>query len=169
MKKAIKIWKQMQPMMEEVKKRSLDYIRAELEKADDNYISFVDEEGEPIGGDSLCVTYDGGHHPEYASNAFNMVKGVYLKYHEGRKQTLIMLDTEDDDEYYIGNIDWDEIYSVALFLYNIMAKIKYYCPECGHEFVQGEGNFNYDTALIDFECAECGWSGNEYQAKNDEE
>lgn len=169
MKKAIKIWKQMQPMIGEVKKRSLDYIRAELEKADDNYISFVDEEGEPIGGDSLCVTYDGGHHPEYASNAFNMVKGVYLKYHEGRKQTLIMLDTEDDDEYWIGNVNFDEIYSVALFLYNIMAKIKYYCPECGHEFVQGEGKFNYDTALIDFECAECGWSGNEYQAKNDEE
>ena len=120
MEKAIKIWQQMQPMMEEVKKRSLDYIRAELEKADDNYISFVDDEGEPIGGDSLCVTYDGGHHPEYASNAFNMVKGVYLKYHEGRKQTLIMLDTEDDDEYYIGNINWDEIYSVALFLYNLM-------------------------------------------------
>ena len=109
----------MRPMIEEVKKRSLDYIKAELEKADDNYISFVDEDGEPIGGDSVCVAYDGGHHPEYASNAFDMVKGVYLKYHEGRKQMLIMLDTEDDDEYYIGNIDWDEIYSVALFLYGI--------------------------------------------------
>ena len=120
MKKVIKIYYQMQPMIEAVKKRSLDYIRAELEKADDNYISFVDDEGEPIGGDSLCVTYDGGHHPEYASNAFDMVKGVYLKYHEGRKQMLIMLDTEDDDEYYIGNIDWREIYSVALFLYNLM-------------------------------------------------
>jgi len=120
MEKAIKIWGQMQSMIDEVKKRSLDYIRAELEKADDNYISFVDDEGEPIGGDSLCVTYDGGRHPEYASNAFDMVKGVYLKYHEGRKQMLIMLDTEDDDEYYIGNINWDEIYSVALFLYNLM-------------------------------------------------
>jgi predicted RNA-binding Zn-ribbon protein involved in translation (DUF1610 family) len=50
-----------------------------------------------------------------------------------------------------------------------MANIKYYCPECGHEFVQGEGNFNYDTALIDFECAECGWSGNEKQVKADED
>lgn len=124
MKKVIKIYSQIQPMIEEIKKRSLDYIRAELEKADDNYISFVDDDGEPIGGDMVCVTYDGGSHPEYASDAFNMVKGVYLKYHEGRKQMLIMLDTEDDDEYYIGNINWNEIYSVALFLYSITAKIK---------------------------------------------
>ena len=36
---------------------------------------------------------------------------------------------------------------------------KYVCPECGHEFVQGEYNYNYDTALLDFECPECGWNG----------
>lgn len=35
------------------------------------------------------------------------------------------------------------------------------CPKCGHPFVQGEGNYNYETALIDYECPECGWEGNE--------
>ena len=37
------------------------------------------------------------------------------------------------------------------------------CPHCGHVFVQGEWNFNYDTALLDFECPECGWEGNATQ------
>ena len=106
-------------MMREVKSECLAYIKSELEKAEDNYISFLDEDGEPIGGDVVCVTYDGGRHPEYASNAFDIVRGVYLKYHEGRKETLIMLDTDDDDEYYIGNIEIGEIYGVALFLYEL--------------------------------------------------
>jgi hypothetical protein len=106
-------------MLKSAKDECLAYIKGELEKAEDNYISFLDEDGEPIGGDMVCVTYDGGKHPEYESNAFDMVKGVYLKRHEGRNETLIMLDTEDDDEYYIGNIEVGEIYGVALFLYNL--------------------------------------------------
>jgi hypothetical protein len=122
MEKTIQLWNELQPKINEVKKNSLDYIKAELEKAEDNYISFLDEDGEPIGGDFVCVTYDGGHHPEYASNAFDMVKGVYLKYQEGRKEKLIMLDTEDDDEYYIGNINWDEIFNVAQYLYGLSVK-----------------------------------------------
>ncbi len=120
MKKAIELWGQITPMLKNVEDECLAYIKGELEKAEDNYISFLDEDGEPIGGDMVCVTYDGGRHPEYASNAFDMVKGVYLKRHEGRNETLIMLDTEDDDEYYIGNIEVGEIYGVALFLYNIL-------------------------------------------------
>jgi len=119
MKKAIELWNQITPMLKSAKDECLAYIKGELEKAEDNYISFLDEDGEPIGGDMVCVTYDGGKHPEYESNAFDMVKGVYLKRHEGRNETLIMLDTEDDDEYYIGNIEVGEIYGVALFLYNL--------------------------------------------------
>ena len=119
MEKAIELWEKITPMMREVKSECLAYIKGELEKAKDNYISFLDEDGEPIGGDMVCVTYDGGRHPEYASNAFDLVRGVYLKYHEGRKETLIMLDTDDDDEYYIGNIEIGEIYGVALFLYEL--------------------------------------------------
>lgn len=37
---------------------------------------------------------------------------------------------------------------------------KMYCPECGHEFVQGESNYNYETANTDYVCPECGWEGN---------
>ena len=38
---------------------------------------------------------------------------------------------------------------------------KYYCPICGHEFVQGEMNYNYETGKLDFVCPECEWEGNE--------
>lgn len=120
MERANQIWSQMQPMFRELKEKCLSYLREQLEKVDGQYISFVDDEGEPIGSNSVCVTYDGGRHPEYASNAFSMVNGVYLKYHEGRKETLIMLDTEDDDEYYIGNIEVGEIYGVASHLYSVI-------------------------------------------------
>lgn len=38
---------------------------------------------------------------------------------------------------------------------------KYYCPNCGEQFEHGDWNYNYDTALLDFECPICGWCGNE--------
>lgn len=37
----------------------------------------------------------------------------------------------------------------------------YICPKCGHVFKQGEYNFNYDTANLDFVCPECDWEGTE--------
>lgn len=40
-----------------------------------------------------------------------------------------------------------------------MGKSVYICPECGHEFEQGEYNYNYNTARLDFECPFCGWEG----------
>ena len=39
---------------------------------------------------------------------------------------------------------------------------KHYCPECGHEFEQGEYDYNYDSGLLDYTCPECGWEGTEY-------
>lgn len=65
----------------------------------------------------VTVTYDGGNHPEYASNAFSLVEGAYLdKYGE------IKLQTEDCSEYPIQNINWDEVYDVAAFIYENLDK-----------------------------------------------
>ena len=36
---------------------------------------------------------------------------------------------------------------------------KKYCPECGHEFKQGESDFNYATADTVYTCPECEWEG----------
>ena len=42
-------------------------------------------------------------------------------------------------------------------------KERFICPKCGHVFEQGECNYNYDTALLDFSCPECDWEGTEKQ------
>lgn len=41
----------------------------------------------------------------------------------------------------------------------------YICPKCGHVFKQGEYDYNYDTAHLDFVCPECDWQGNEQEVK----
>lgn len=42
---------------------------------------------------------------------------------------------------------------------------RYICPECGYVFEQGDYNYNYDTALLDFSCPECDWEGTEKQVR----
>ena len=58
----------------------------------------------------ICCTYDGGNHPEYASNAFSTVNIVYLKDNE------ILLDTEDAIGYSIDNISTQELYGICEFI-----------------------------------------------------
>lgn len=41
-------------------------------------------------------------------------------------------------------------------------EIRKYCPYCGHEFIQGETEYNYDTAHTIYTCSECDWVGDEY-------
>jgi hypothetical protein len=60
---------------------------------------------------NISVTYDGGNHPEYASNAFSIVEGIYLD-----EKGNIVLQIEDCSEYPIENINWDEVYDVAAFI-----------------------------------------------------
>ena len=93
----------------EIRKESETYIRKALEKNGDT-IDFENPKGEAVS-----VTYDGGNHPEYASNAFSMVNGVFLN-----DKNEICLDTEDCEEYEISRINWDEVYDVAMFIYDIL-------------------------------------------------
>lgn len=48
-------------------------------------------------------------------------------------------------------------------------KTTYICPDCGHEFQQGEYNYNYDYANLEFECPNCGWEGTDSDVETDEE
>lgn len=60
----------------------------------------------------VAVTYDGGNHPEYASNAFSTVHGI-RRYDTGE----ITLDTEDTTYYSIDNVvSIDELLSLCHFL-----------------------------------------------------
>lgn len=48
-------------------------------------------------------------------------------------------------------------------------KTTYICPDCGHEFQQGEYDYNYDYANLEFECPHCGWEGTDSNVDTDEE
>ena len=117
MEKANELWEQKRPIEKEIEKRCIDYLKRTLKNREGNRLDFYDEDGEPYGNQYLCVTYDGGRHPEYASNAFSSVKGVFLK------ENHIYLDTEDDDEYSITNISLNELFSIADYVYHILMPI----------------------------------------------
>lgn len=46
----------------------------------------------------------------------------------------------------------------------VLANETYYCPECGHEFVQGESHDGIYE--LGFECPECGWYGTSYDLEH---
>lgn len=72
-------------------------------KKNDKRIEWEDSE--------VCVTYDGGNHPEYASNPYSFVNAVYLM-----DDDTIALEIEDDDEYEIDRICTSELYEVCDFI-----------------------------------------------------
>ena len=57
--------------------------------------------------DVLFVCYDGGRHPEYNSNVFSEVNGVYKK---GNK---LYVSIEDDDMYPIERLNIFELHDIA--------------------------------------------------------
>lgn len=122
MEKVNELLGQIVPIKRKINKRCLAYLKKELKKAKDNRLDFYDEDGEPYGNQYVSVTYDGGRHPEYASNAFSIVNGIYLTKNSKDKE-VIMLDTEDDDEYGIKNISWDELVGIADYVYKILMPI----------------------------------------------
>lgn len=104
MKKTIETWKKRFELDKQVKEGCMEYIKAELAKHN-NFIDLTETDG-------VCVMYDGGNHPEYASNAFSSVYSVFMK--DGN----IYLETEDCDQYDIDNITLDNLFDVAYCIYS---------------------------------------------------
>lgn len=104
MKKTIKNWNKRLTLETQIKEGCMDYIKAELEKHG-NSIDLTETDG-------VCVMYDGGNHPEYASNAFSSVYSVFME--DGN----IYLQTEDCDKYDIDNITLDNLFDVAYCIYS---------------------------------------------------
>ena len=113
MKKTIELFESIQPVREQIRKRCISYLKRVLKKREGKSILLYDEDGDAIDDEYVTVTYDGGRHPEYDSNAFSNVGAVYLD-----EKGNIMLDTDDCDEYEIDNITWDELYTLAEYVYN---------------------------------------------------
>lgn len=88
-------------------------------------VNFVNEYGEGEGKKEVvfddgmiedeCVTimYNGGSHPEYASNCYSVVYGLLLE--EGELYIYI----EDDNKYYVENLETHELYDLCDYIQNV--------------------------------------------------
>ena len=99
MDKLNKIYEEWVKLNIELFQESKDYIKECLSIPIDNSIS-LDE-------CNVCVTYDGGNHPEYYANPYAHVERVYLK--NGK----VYVDTEDCYQYDIDNITASELFDIA--------------------------------------------------------
>ena len=97
------------PTISKVRFESIEFLK-EVAKGNNGFFDLM--QYDDFG--SICVTYDGGSHPEYASNAFSTVQAVKL---DGDK---LVLETEDTDWYDTGNIETFELYGVASFINMIL-------------------------------------------------
>ena len=91
-----------------VREAGLEIIKAAVKKHE-GQLSLTEIYEENDYEDSVCVTYDGGNHPEYA-NPYSVVNALYDK--DGK----IAIDCEDCDEYYFDSVTTDEIKAIADFL-----------------------------------------------------
>lgn len=62
----------------------------------------------------ICVSYDGGRHPECRSNLYSTVYSVSFNDDKNR----LSIETEDDDDYTVNSLSADEVYTLALAVYN---------------------------------------------------
>lgn len=70
--------------------------------------------------ESITVSYDGGNHPEYATNLYSSVYGIYLS----NNDMSIYLDIEDSSEYCIDFITTNELYCLCEFIDSYRKELK---------------------------------------------
>ena len=99
MDKLNKIYAEWEKLNYELFQESKDYIKECLSKTIDNSVS-IDE-------CNICVTYDGGNHPEYDATPFSHVERVYCE------NGNVYIDTEDCTRYDIYNITAIELFYIA--------------------------------------------------------
>lgn len=76
-----------------------------------------------------CIVYDGGNHPEYASNACSEVESVYMR------ENVLTFSIEDDGRYEYDRVDGEDIITIA---YAVDAAIDYVLDEL-IALIGGEG------------------------------
>lgn len=113
MKEVIKLKESIAETERKIKEGSLEYLKRVL-RENSNSLNLDDDES--IKDGYLTVPYDGGRHPEYASNEFSAVDSIYLK------DDKVFLSIEETDEYEIDRINDDDLYAVAMFVYEKVLK-----------------------------------------------
>ena len=89
MEKYQKTFEEITPLLKRMREECFEFLNRALSEHPNG---FGLKEFEDNSGVSVCVTYDGGNHPEYASNAFSQVLSV-IKSNDGN----VIFETEDDD------------------------------------------------------------------------
>lgn len=89
-------------ILREARKAAIDYITRMVKKHGGEIVFDSDYNEE-----NISVMYDGGNHPEYASNCFSTVYSIYEK--EGE----IYLKIEDCSAYDFDHMGTDDIITVA--------------------------------------------------------
>ena len=108
-----KTFEKVAELNKQLREECCDYLRKVL-KENGNSIDLQSEDEDYA---IVCVTYDGGNHPEYAANPYSQVYGIFLN----EKDNEIYLETEDCDEYCIDRVDSVmEVYDVCSFVRNII-------------------------------------------------
>jgi len=64
--------------------------------------------------DVISVPYDGGNNPLDASNLYSIVNSVYFN-----KHGEIVLDIEDDSEYYLDSVETNYLYDLCDLIDNL--------------------------------------------------
>ena len=73
-----------------------------------------DEQGFQVDDNCFTVPYDGGRHPEYASNCFSEVNSIFIR--KGK----IYLDIDDCECYPIDSISDRNIIDLCLYVWNLI-------------------------------------------------
>lgn len=106
----------------ELRDKCLTDIRDLLKGIKDNSISFENEDY------AISVSYNGGNHPEYASNAYSLVNRIYFdERYETPSTKGIFLDIEDTDGYSVMELRTAEIVELYEYIFSMERdnKIKY--------------------------------------------
>ena len=111
-KKAGELYDSIIPIQNEIRQKSEKFIKKVLEE-NGGSLDFDDYDV----NNWVSVPYDGGNHPEYASDCFSTVNGVFFD-----KDGDIALNIEDCSNYPIENINWDDVYNVAEYINNEILK-----------------------------------------------
>jgi len=111
-KKASELYDSIIETQNTIRENCEEYIKIAL-KENNGSIDFDDYDQD----DFVSVPYDGGNHPEYASNCFSTVYGVFM-----HKDGYICLNTEDCDCYPLSDVDWDDVYDVAEYINELLGE-----------------------------------------------
>lgn len=104
----IKIGDDFSNIATQLKQECVDYL-TQVTKENGSIEFDLEQEDECV-----CVSYDGGRHPEYESNLYSTVYSVSFNDDENR----LSIETEDDDDYTVDRLSIDELYNLTLAVYN---------------------------------------------------